>query len=82
MILELKKSPDTYPYPHKFHAKYNIKEFIEMFSEKCAQGEFLEEKVSVAGRVTNIRNQGKNLAFYDIVGEGCKLQVMCNAGNH
>ena len=36
--MELKKSPDTYPYPHKFHAKYNIKEFIEIFSDKCAKG--------------------------------------------
>ena len=68
MIMELKKSPDTYPYPHKFHAKYNIKEFIEIFSDKCAKGEFLEEQTSVAGRVTNFRAQGKNLVFYDIVG--------------
>ena len=32
--------------------------------------------------MTNIRTQGKNLVFYDIVGEGCKLQVMCNSVNH
>ena len=82
MIQELKKSPETYPYPHKFQVKLNVKEFIDLYGEKCAQGEFLEEQTSIAGRVTNIRTQGKKLVFYDITGEGCKLQVMCNINNH
>jgi lysyl-tRNA synthetase, class II len=42
----------------------------------------LEEETSVAGRVTNIRTQGKNLVFYDLKGDGKKLQVMCNINNH
>jgi len=48
----------------------------------CKVGDFLEEETSIAGRVTNIRTQGKNLVFYDLKGEGKKLQVMCNINNH
>ena len=36
----------------------------------------------MAGRVTNIRKQGKSLIFYDITGDGQKLQVVCNIHNH
>ena len=83
MITELKKTPQTYPYPHKFHVKFNIKEFIETFSDRCEEGKFLEEEeVSIAGRITNIRSQSKKLIFYDIIGEGCKLQIVCNLANH
>jgi lysyl-tRNA synthetase, class II len=42
----------------------------------------LEEVVSVAGRVTNIRAASKALVFYDLKGDGLKLQVMCNIQNH
>lgn len=42
----------------------------------------MEEETSVAARVTNIRTQGKNLVFYDLKGDGKKLQVMCNQGSH
>lgn len=38
--------------------------------------------MSVAGRVTNIRKQGKNLIFYDIVGDGKRLQIICNIKDH
>jgi lysyl-tRNA synthetase class 2 len=82
MINDLKKSPDTYPYPHKFNVKYSIKEFIEKYDPICKSGIFLEEEVSIAARVTNIRTQGKKLVFYDLKGDGLKLQVMCNINNH
>lgn len=36
----------------------------------------------MAGRVTNIRSAGKNLVFYDIIGDGKKLQVYCNQNTH
>lgn len=36
----------------------------------------------MAGRVTNIRSAGKALVFYDLKGDGLKLQVMCNVNNH
>lgn len=43
---------------------------------------FLTSETSVAGRVTNIRVQSKNLIFYDLKGNGCKLQVMANLKLH
>ena len=78
----MKKSPETYPYPHKFNVKISVPEFIQKYEALAKEGEFLEEVTSIAGRVTNIRTQGKNLIFYDIKGEGKRLQVMCNINNH
>lgn len=82
MVVDLKKRPETYPYPHKFEVKITVPEFIAKYETLCKDGEFLEEFTSLAGRVTNIRIQGKNLVFYDLKGEGKRLQVMCNINNH
>lgn len=62
--------------------KYNVSEFIDAFSGKTKDNEFLDDKVSIAGRITNIRQSGKNLVFYDVMGNGKRVQVFCNAGNH
>lgn len=43
MITELKKSPDTYPYPHKFHVSLTITEFIKKYSTLTAKAAWLEE---------------------------------------
>jgi lysyl-tRNA synthetase class 2 len=82
MINELKKNPATYPYPHKFVVQITVPEFIAKYESLCKEGEFLEEVISLAARVTNIRVQGKNLVFYDLKGDGKRLQVMCNINNH
>ena len=42
----------------------------------------MDEKISIAGRITNIRSAGKGLVFYDIQGDGKRLQVYCNASSH
>ena len=44
-------------------------------------GEHLEETVSVAGRVLSKRGQGK-LMFYDLQGEGLKIQIMSDLGRY
>ena len=82
MITELKKNPNTYPYPHKFHVQLTVHQFINKYAPLTQNGQWLEENVSIAGRVTNIRHQGKKLVFYDIRQEGERLQVMCNSNNH
>ena len=41
----------------------------------------MEEHVSIAGRISNVRKQGNNLVFYDIKGDGAKIQVMANSKN-
>ena len=42
MINELKKSPETYPYPHKFEVKLTVPEFIKAYGEVTEKGAFLE----------------------------------------
>lgn len=70
---------EEHPYPHKFHVSISLEEFIEKYSI-LNEGEILEdETVSVAGRVHAIRESGAKLIFYDLRGEGVKLQVMANA---
>uniref|UniRef100_A0A1B0GH73 Lysine--tRNA ligase n=2 Tax=Lutzomyia longipalpis TaxID=7200 RepID=A0A1B0GH73_LUTLO len=78
-IAEFKQRPETDPYPHKFHVSTSLEEFIEKYSN-LADGEVLENvQLSVAGRVHAIRESGAKLIFYDLRGEGVKLQVMANA---
>ncbi|XP_017465975.1 PREDICTED: lysine--tRNA ligase isoform X1 [Rhagoletis zephyria] len=78
-VVELKKSPATHPYPHKFHVSISLEDFIKKY-ENLKEGEMLEDvSLSVAGRVHAIRESGVKLIFYDLRGEGVKLQVMANA---
>lgn len=70
---------DNHPYPHKFHVSTSLEEFIDKYSH-LKDGEMLEDvKISVAGRVHAIRESGAKLIFYDLRGEGVKLQVMATA---
>ncbi|KAI1298414.1 Lysine--tRNA ligase [Halotydeus destructor] len=73
------KEIGEHPYPHKFHVDISLSDFIQRFSETPA-GDVLTQTVqSVAGRVHAKRESGKNLIFYDLRGEGKKIQVMANA---
>ncbi|KAL9885628.1 lysyl-tRNA synthetase isoform 1-T1 [Glossina fuscipes fuscipes] len=78
-VAELKKSPETDPYPHKFNVSISLEKYINKYSH-LKEGEMLEnEKLSIAGRIHAIRESGAKLIFYDLRGEGVKLQVMANA---
>lgn len=78
-VTELKANELTHPYPHKFHVSSSLEDFINNFSH-LKDGETLEnEKLTVAGRVHAIRESGAKLIFYDVRGEGVKIQVMANA---
>ncbi|CAB3996965.1 lysine--tRNA ligase isoform X2 [Paramuricea clavata] len=76
-VANLKQS-STLPYPHKFHVSISLQEFIEKYGD-CEEGKWLEDVVSVAGRVHAKRLQGPKLIFYDLRGEGTKLQIMADA---
>lgn len=78
-IEELKKQPETHPYPHKFHVTISLENFIEKYQNNINDGETLDVTVSVAGRIHSIRGSGAKLIFYDLRGEGVKIQVMANA---
>ncbi|XP_055551725.1 lysine--tRNA ligase isoform X1 [Wyeomyia smithii] len=78
-VAELKKDPETHPYPHKFHVSCSLEAFIEKYND-LKDGDMLEQdSLSVAGRIHAIRESGGKLIFYDLRGEGVKLQVMANA---
>lgn len=81
-VAELKRNPETDPYPHKFHVSSSLEAFIEKYSS-LNDGEQLENvKLTLAGRVHAIRESGAKLIFYDLRGEGVKLQVMANARSY
>ena len=63
-------------YPHKSAVDYRLPDFVQAYNEKTEPGSKLEQEiVSVAGRIVSVRGQGK-LYFYDIRGDGTKIQVM------
>ena len=78
-VEDLKNDPTTHPYPHKFHVSISLTEFIEKYSS-LEDGQSLDDvQVRVAGRIHAIRESGAKLHFYDLRGEGTKVQVMANA---
>lgn len=78
-VADLKKAPETHPYPHKFQVSSSLEAFIEKY-QGLKDGDMLEgDSLSVAGRIHAIRESGGKLIFYDLRGEGVKLQVMANA---
>lgn len=67
------------PFPHKFHVDTSLTDFIEKYSS-LKDGEILEDvKVNVSGRIHSKRESSSKLVFYDLRGEGKKVQVMANA---
>jgi len=76
-VAKLKESGD-HPYPHKYHVSISLTEFIDRF-EDTETGVWRDEVVSVSGRVHAKRLQGAKLIFYDLRGEGKKIQVMADA---
>ncbi|XP_067393604.1 lysine--tRNA ligase-like isoform X2 [Emydura macquarii macquarii] len=77
-VLQLKEKGEQ-PYPHKFHTNITLPEFIDKFSY-LGDGENLPDKhLSLAGRIHAKRSAGAKLFFYDLRGNGVKLQVMANA---
>ncbi|KAJ7749332.1 hypothetical protein DFH07DRAFT_904606 [Mycena maculata] len=80
-ILALKESQNPNPYPHKFNVTRSITSYIDTYGAegKVPAGTKLENVTeSLAGRVHNIRASGAKLVFYDLHGEGKKVQIMAS----
>ena len=78
-ILALKESQNPPPYPHKFHVSKSLVRYIEEYGPegKIPSGTKLDNVTeSLAGRIHNIRASGNKLVFYDLHGEGVKVQIM------
>ncbi|CAG8837498.1 7357_t:CDS:2, partial [Racocetra persica] len=77
-IKKLRETRDPNPYPHKFHVDTSIPTFIEKYSH-LEPGQHLTDVVRVAGRIHNKRTSGSKLRFYDLHGDGVKIQIMAQA---
>lgn len=72
---------DTTVYPHKFQVSIRLSEYVSKYASLADGNRFNNELVSVAGRILSKRGQGK-LMFYDLHGEGVKIQIMSDVSNY
>lgn len=76
--LDAMRAAGENPYPHKYTVDTSLTDFIQKYSN-LNDGQILDDVlVSVAGRVHAKRESGSKLIFYDLRGEGTKVQVMSN----
>ncbi|KAM9409228.1 lysine--tRNA ligase isoform 1-T1 [Pholidichthys leucotaenia] len=80
-IQELKGTVSD-PYPHKYHVDLSLTEFVEKYSHLQPGDQLTDVVLSVSGRIHAKRASGSKLLFYDLRGEGVKLQVMANSRNY
>ncbi|KAI4458974.1 lysyl-trna synthetase [Holotrichia oblita] len=73
---------DEHPYPHKFHVSMSLEDFITKYTHLQNEEVLENEVVTVAGRIHSMRESGAKLIFYDLRGEGLKVQVMATAKNY
>jgi len=67
------------PYPHKFNVSTSLTDFIQKYTHLDKGQHETTVTVSLAGRIHSKRLSSQKLIFYDLRGEGTKLQVMANA---
>jgi lysyl-tRNA synthetase, class II len=78
-IRELKQTQNPNPYPHKFHVTRSIVDYISEYGKegRIPAGTKAENVTeSLSGRIHNVRASGSKLVFYDLHGEGQKVQIM------
>ena len=81
-VEDLKGDECSHPYPHKFLVSTSLTSYLEEY-ERLKESETLKDvEVRVAGRIHAIRESGAKLIFYDLRGEGVKLQVMATANSY
>uniref|UniRef100_A0A3B5B1K5 Lysine--tRNA ligase n=1 Tax=Stegastes partitus TaxID=144197 RepID=A0A3B5B1K5_9TELE len=80
-IQDLKGTAED-PYPHKYHVDLSLTEFIEKYNHLQPGDQLSDVVLNVTGRVHAKRASGAKLIFYDLRGEGVKLQVMANSRSY
>lgn len=76
-INKLRQIKKPNPYPHKFHANYDLRNFNSQYGYLKSGEANRDDEVRVGARIYNKRASGNKLFFYDVRSEGVKLQVMC-----
>ncbi|KAJ3194149.1 lysyl-tRNA synthetase [Irineochytrium annulatum] len=81
-VQKMRASQNPNPYPHKFAVSMSMTAFIEKY-KGLKEGEHLEDvSVSLAGRIHNMRESGAKIRFFDLHGEGTKVQVLAQVQYH
>lgn len=57
---------------------FSIPEYVQNFGKQVENGKQMEHTVSIAGRIRTKRPSGSKLLFYDLVGDGAKVQIMAS----
>ncbi|KAI8854500.1 lysyl-tRNA synthetase [Chytridium lagenaria] len=82
VIQKLRQTQNPSPYPHKFNPSISISQFIEKYSH-LKEGDHMEDvTIQLAGRIHNMRSSGTKIRFFDLHGEGKKVQVLAQAQYH
>ncbi|XP_061360422.1 lysine--tRNA ligase [Gastrolobium bilobum] len=77
--LAAQKAEGNNPYPHKFSVTLSFDQYIKNYGG-LSEGERLEDvSESLAGRIMLKRASGAKLVFYDLYGDGFKVQIMADA---
>ncbi|KAM0928790.1 hypothetical protein ACQ4PT_001988 [Festuca glaucescens] len=73
------KAKNGNPYPHKFAANITVPGYIEKYKSLSEGEKLVDVTESIAGRIMNKRTSSSKLFFYDLFGDGVKVQVMADA---
>lgn len=81
--LKAQKDAGLNVFPHKFEVTMSVPIFVNRYASHPDLVEggsaLLHDRVAMAGRVQTKRAAGSKLIFYDLHGEGAKVQVMAQA---
>lgn len=71
-------------YPHKFQKDMTIPQFRDQYeAQKIKEGQFVEDKkISITGRIYNIRSASNKLMFIDLMEDNAKVQVFATQQNY
>lgn len=77
--LDSLKAMGANPYPHKFPVNISIPGYIEKYKNLSEGEKHVDVTECLAGRIMNKRTSSSKLFFYDLYGDGVKVQVMADA---
>ena len=77
--LEAFEARDGVVFPHKFDPTLSIPAFLDRYAGLAAGEQTnADGLVRIAGRIHSVRRSGKGLVFFDLKGDGARMQLMCD----
>lgn len=69
------------PFPHKFQVSLRIPEYVKSYEHLQAGQHDEGMTIALAGRVMSMRTASSKMQFYDIHGDGSKVQIISQVQN-